>query len=62
MWQNLVMRLFVWAGSRCFPIIVLYSPDGENVLAIHFAADELTLRHSCRNYLLDSMAEEVRDE
>jgi hypothetical protein len=50
---NFWLRLFIWSGGKLFGFASVYMPDGENgnVLAIHFARDEVSFMNSCRAIL-----------
>ena len=52
-WESLLMRVFLWSGSKLFPFVSVFAPSGDDgtVKAVHFAEDERALMESCREIL-----------
>lgn len=39
-WHTLLSFVHIWTGSKLFPIVVIYSPDQEDVLGLTFTVDK----------------------
>jgi len=44
-----LMRLFVWSGSKLFPFVDVYVPDNDTVRGIAFAVSEEEWENMRRN-------------
>jgi len=55
---KILFRIFLWSGSKLFPVISVYAPDGDDgdVLAVHFGNCEQALANSCREFAENSLA------
>ncbi|MBI3878166.1 MAG: hypothetical protein HY300_19765 [Verrucomicrobia bacterium] len=58
LWETILMRLFLWSGSKLFSHVAVFAPDGDDgvVKAVHFALNERTLLESCRELVADEEA------
>jgi hypothetical protein len=56
--SKVLLKTFVWLGSRLFRSVVIYSPDDAegNVLAIHFGVSQQAIANSCRELSENSLA------
>ncbi len=39
-WHTMLSMVHIWTGSKLFPIVVIYSPDKEEVIGLTFTVDE----------------------
>ena len=48
---RILFHVFLWSGSKLFPVVSVYVPDGEDgfVKAVHFAKSEQDLENSFRD-------------
>jgi hypothetical protein len=53
--RRLLLKAFVWLGTRLFDSVIVYSPAdaGGNVLAVHFGASQEAITASCRELAED---------
>jgi hypothetical protein len=54
---KMLLRLFVWIGTKLFDSVVTYSPDEAEgrVLAVHFGVSQQIIANSCRELAENSL-------
>ena len=54
---RMLLRLFVWIGTKLFDSVVIYAPDGTEgrVLAVHFGLSQQVIANSCRELAENSL-------
>jgi len=55
---KVLLRTFVWLGTRLFDSVIVYSPEGadDRVLAVHFGVSQQAIANSCRELAENSLA------
>jgi hypothetical protein len=49
--NNLYFRLFMWSGSKFYPVVAIYNPakdDKAPIHVVHFASSEWHLRQAAK--------------
>ena len=48
--RKLLLRIFVWIGTKLFRSVIIYSPPeaADDVWAVHFGVSEEAISQSCR--------------
>jgi hypothetical protein len=57
LWNNILWHVFLWTGSRIFPVVAVYNPTrqpGDPVRVVHFGLTELDIEKSCKDMIEDN--------
>jgi hypothetical protein len=69
--NSFLLSVFLWAGSRLFPVIIVDTPEGEDdaLRNVHFSLSEVDFERSISTHYWEAvesrkarMAETVREE
>lgn len=59
--HEIYYRLFLWSGSKLFPVVAIYDDGTEEVNVVHFAMSRNQLHEACTEMANEPLTDQIHD-